>query len=257
MAEPSERDHTFGANIVNNFVASMTWYAAAFAITNEAANIAALPSTTSVFDGSLSTLNLEGNNQPQGRDITQYQFVDDFSWIRGRHNIQFGMNFRRDDVTDKTLGIETLPTLDFGTLADFVNGTGVPATPGGLATFGLQAFPTGTEVPIAMYGLGAYVADNIKVTRDLTVTLSFRMDHLSDPVCQTNCFQRLNGTFEDLAHTGPLNMAILSGQHNAFPSVTPLAAEQDWFCLVAARIAENGCPRRNWSLRRLPPDRCN
>ena len=217
--------HTFGANIVNNFVASMTWYAAAFAITNEAANIAALPSTTSVFDSSLSTLNLEGNNQPQGRNITQYQFVDDFSWIRGRHNIQLGVNFRRDDVSDKTLGIETLPTLDFGSLADFVNGTGTPATPGGLATFGLQAFPSGTEVPIAMYGLGAYVADNIKVTRDLTVTLSFRMDHLSNPVCQTNCFQRLNGTFEALSHTGPLNAAILSGQHNAFPSVTPLAAE--------------------------------
>ena len=37
---------------------------------------------------------------PQGRNITQYQFIDDFSWTHGNHTFKFGENFRRYDVSD-------------------------------------------------------------------------------------------------------------------------------------------------------------
>src|ERR1700674_4311627 len=217
--------HTFGSNKVNNFVASMTWYAAAFAVSNEAANLAALPATTVLGDGTLSTLNFLGDNQPQGRNITQYQFVDDFSWARGRHGFKVGVNFRRDDVSDKTLGPLSLPTITFDTLADFAAGTGVPIGTAHEADHVVQAFPSVTEVPIALYQLGGYVSDDLKVTQNLKLTLSLRLDHLSDPVCQINCFQRLRGPFQDISHSGPLNSTIQSGLHPAFPSVTAVAAQ--------------------------------
>jgi hypothetical protein len=217
-------NHIFGADKVNNFMASMNWYALTFAATSESANIAALPATVGFNDGSLSTLNQQGNNQPQGRNITQYQFVDDFSWVHGRHNFKVGINFRRDDVTDLTLGVETLPTINFTSLADFVNGTGV-AAPGQNADLGLQAFPSQKEVRLGFYQLGAYVADDLRVTNNLKLTLSLRLDHLSDPVCQTSCFQRLVGPFQDIGHTGPLNATIMGGQRTAFPSVTGVAAQ--------------------------------
>jgi hypothetical protein len=217
--------HTFGANKVNNFVASMTWYSAAFSVPNQAANAAALPVTLNLNDGTLSTLNFQGDNQPQGRNITQYQFVDDFSWIRGRHTFKVGINFRRDDISDKTLGPLAFPTVNFASLADFANGTGVPIGTAPLADLWIQAFPTKTEVPIALYQLGAYVADDVKVTNSLKLTLSLRLDHLSNPVCNINCFQRLTGPFQSISHTGALNTSIESNLNTAFPSVTAVAAQ--------------------------------
>ena len=217
--------HTFGSDKVNNFLASMNWYAVTFAVPSASANIAALPATTELGDGSLSSLNGFGNDQPQGRNITQYQLVDDFSWVRGRHNLKVGINFRRDDVSDLTLGVETLPTVVFNSLADFANGTGVPASGALSADIAFQAFPTTKEVRLGFYQLGAYVADDLRVTNNLKLTLSLRLDHLSNPVCQTSCFQRLDGSFQDISHTGPLNATILGGQRTAFPSVTAIAAQ--------------------------------
>jgi hypothetical protein len=37
---------------------------------------------------------------PQGRNVEQWQWVDDLSIGRGRHNFKMGVNFRRDDVSD-------------------------------------------------------------------------------------------------------------------------------------------------------------
>ena len=41
--------------------------------------------------------------------MTQYQFVDDFSKLAGRHSLKFGVNFRRIDLTDYYTGADTTP----------------------------------------------------------------------------------------------------------------------------------------------------
>jgi len=77
-------------------------------------------------------------------------------------------------------------------------------------------------VPIALYQLGLYAADDVRATNNLKLTLSLRADHLSNPICQINCFQRLvPGAFGQ--STQPVNTAILANQHQAFPSVTGIA----------------------------------
>jgi len=213
--------HTFGSTKVNDFKASLLWYSAGFAMQNQQAAISALPyaggTTTFAFgDGSLSSLNADNVVIPQGRNITQYQFVDDFSWIHGRHNFKVGMNFRRDDISDQNFVFVT-PLVEPFSLGNFATG-GV----GGPGNIILQNFPSRSEVPIALYQLGIYGADDVRVTSNLKLTLSLRVDHLSNPVCQINCFQRFaNGAFGD--STAPVNSAILAGQHQAFPSVTTLA----------------------------------
>ena len=35
-----------------------------------------------------------------GRNVTQYQFVDDLSVVKGNHTLRFGYNFRRADISD-------------------------------------------------------------------------------------------------------------------------------------------------------------
>jgi len=214
--------HVFGSTKVNDFKASLLWYSAIFGPQNEAAAIAALPGfngkseTLALNDGTLSSLNPDNFFFPQGRNITQYQFVDDFSWIVGRHNFRVGVNFHRDDVSDHNFSNITPLVLGLS-LNGFATG-GV----GGSAI--IQNFPSSTDNPIALYQAGFYGSDDVRVTNNLKLTLSLRLDHLSNPVCQTNCFQRLvPGAFGD--SSAPLNTAILANQHQAFPSVTAVVAQ--------------------------------
>jgi len=215
--------HTLGNNKVNNFIASLQWYSALFTITNPAAEFQTLPQTVALGDGSLFPLNNDGTAFPQGRSVTQYGIVDDFSWTRGRHGIRFGVNFRRDDVSDHNF-TGVIPFVEEVSLNDFAFG-GI--APGNTSVGNLiaQNFPLNTNVPVALYQLGWYASDEVKVTPNLKLTLSMRFDHLSNPVCQSNCFQSLSGPFQNLNRTDPVNQALRTGLNTAFPSVTSIVYE--------------------------------
>jgi hypothetical protein len=215
--------HTFGSNKVNNFIASLQWYSALFTIVNQAAEFQTLPQTVAFGDGSLFPLNNLGTAFPQGRNVTQYGIVDDFSWNRGRHNFRFGVNFRRDDVSDHNF-TGVIPFAEAVSLNDFAFG-GVAPTNTSVGSLVAQNFPLNTNVPIALYQLGWYASDELKVTPNLKLTLSMRFDHLSNPVCQTNCFQSLSGPFQGLNRTAPVNQALSTGLNTAFPSVTSIVYE--------------------------------
>ncbi|HSY64451.1 MAG TPA: carboxypeptidase-like regulatory domain-containing protein, partial [Terriglobales bacterium] len=210
--------HTFGANKVNNFIASLQWYSALFTMVNPVAEFQTLPQTIAFGDNSLFNLNNMGTGFPQGRNVTQYGLVDDFSWTRGRHSFRFGVNFRRDDVGDHNF-TGVIPFAQEVTLNDFAFG-GVAPTNTGVGNLVAQNFPLNTNVPIALYQLGWYASDEVKVTPNLKLTLSMRFDHLSNPVCQTNCFQSLAAPFQDLNPTAPVNQALRTGLNTAFPSVS-------------------------------------
>lgn len=218
--------HTFGNNKVNNLVASMQWYSALFNIANPLAEAQALPETLALGDGSLFNLNNDGSFFPQGRNVTQYGIVDDFSWTRGKHNFRLGINFRRDDVSDHNFTFTT-PFAEAVTLNDFAFGGVAPVPPGAQPGGSIfqQAFPVNSDVPISLYQLGWYVSDEVRVTPGLKLTLSMRFDHISNPVCQTNCFQSVNGAFQNLNPAAPVNQALVTGLHNAFPSVTSIVYE--------------------------------
>jgi hypothetical protein len=220
-----QETHTFGSDKVNTLNASLLWYSAIFQMAKASGAVSALttlPGQTENLgfnDGTLSSLNPNGNAFPQGRNITQYQLVDDFSWTHGRHNLKSGMNFRRDDISDHNFTSVTPAVIEFS-LGDFVTGGGQ-----GAGNEIIQSFPLKTVQPIALYQLGFYGADDVRITNNFKLTLSMRLDHFSNPVCQTNCFQRLAGVFGQLNTSSPVNQAILVGQHNAFPSVTPIAVQ--------------------------------
>ncbi len=215
--------HTFGVNMVNNLVASLQWYSALFTIVNPGAEFQALPQTIAFGDNSLFPLNNEGTAFPQGRNVTQYALVDDFCWSRGKHNFKFGVNFRRDDVSDHNF-TGVIPFVQETSLNDFAFG-GVAPTNAGVGNLIAQNFPLNRDVPIALYQLGWYVSDEVKVTSNLKLTMSMRFDHLSNPVCQTNCFQSLSAPFQDLNPTAPVNQALRTGLSTAFPSVTSVVYE--------------------------------
>jgi hypothetical protein len=68
------------------------------------------------------------------------------------------------------------------------------------------------------------VQDEWRAMPGLKVTLDLRMDHNSNPVCQTDCFSRLATDFADLNHSVaiPYDQALVTGQHQALTSFTKI-----------------------------------
>src|SRR6202451_1907256 len=213
-------NHSFGTKAVNNLVASATYYSAIFNTTNRSASLAAYPTNLLVADGTFSNsasgLALGGENFafPQGRNVTQYQFVDDFSYSLGsKHTLKLGENFHRYLVGDHDFGNRAIGLLIPFDITSFYNG-------GTTGTELQQIFATQSAVPVAIYGLGWYVQDEWRATPSLKLTLTMRFDHPSNPVCQINCFARLASDFSTLDHdaTIPYNQAIVTGQRAAATS---------------------------------------
>jgi len=215
--------HIFGPKAVNNFVGSATYYSAIFENANPAATYAAFPTTlyAAAYTG-LSTLGGEDFIFPQGRNVTQYQLVDDYTYnLNSRNTLKVGVNFHRYLVGDHDFGF-------------YLSGFLLPFSLGDIYTAGSdggniyeQSFPVTPAIPVAIYGLGWYVQDEVRATPTLKLTFALRMDHPSNPVCQTDCFARLagSGNWASLDHsaTTPYNQSIVTGLSAAAPALTKIA----------------------------------
>ncbi|PYV83433.1 MAG: hypothetical protein DMG93_08600 [Acidobacteria bacterium] len=210
--------HTFGSNATNQFIVSGSWYSAIFKPKDMAAATALMPYRLRFSGGTFYDLGHDLNIWPQGRNVTQYQIVDDFSKVYGAHNLKFGVNFRRNDITDYSPGVFTTGEVIGEDQASFFSGSA------GLFT---QAFNTRPTQPIALYGLGLYAQDEWAVRPTLKITLGLRAEHDSNPVCQTDCFARLTNDFFSVSHdvNQPYNQAIRTGIHQALPSYTSIGWE--------------------------------
>ena len=225
----AQERHVFGSNKTNEFTATLSHYIAQFA-QNTAAVHALFPYDL-YFAGDATFTNFNPSHDfPQGRNITQYQFIDNFTWTKGNHNLQFGVNFRRYDVSDHNFfynsprvyfeNIGATAPLDNG-LQDFANG---------LAFQYREADNLASDVPIALWGMGIYATDTWKVTSNFSLTAALRVERNSNPVCQHNCFANFTGPFDTLASVEagagagdvPYSSDINSGAHQAYPGVDAL-----------------------------------
>jgi hypothetical protein len=210
--------HTFSSSATNQFILSGSWYSAIFKPADLAAATALMPYRLRFAGTTFYDLGHDLNDWPQGRNVTQYQIADDFSKVYGAHNLRFGVNFRRNDITDYSPGLFTTGEVVGEDQASFFAGTA------GLFT---QAFNTRPTQPIALYSLGLYAQDEWAVRPSLKITFGLRAEHDSNPVCQTDCFARLTGDFFNVSHdlNQPYNQAVQTGLHSALPSYTNIGWE--------------------------------
>jgi len=176
--------HTFSPNVVNNFIGSVLYYSAIFGSPNLTSALNTFPYILASADSSLTALGSGGSDYlagflfPQGRNVTQWGLVDDVSWTKGTHNMKFGVNFRRDDVSDHTAGEQPFPAM-LTSLNGFATGQ--------IDTFVAQNFAQNPSQPIAISSWGVYAQDQWKATRKLTFTLTLRVDRNTPGVCQNGC----------------------------------------------------------------------
>lgn len=198
---------TIGTNMTNQFIMAGSYYRALFT-QDKTKSDAVFPYAMTFSYGDFTDFGW-AYRYPQGRNVTQYQFIDDFSAVKGNHTFKAGMNFRRYDVSDFNFTLYSEPRLYVYNIDRFASG---------VIDRWRQRFATQNAQPVAMYGLGLYAEDEWKVAPDFKLTLALRAEHNSNPVCQTGCVTLFNGAFEDLQHgtTIPYNQNMKSGLHQAY-----------------------------------------
>ena len=90
----------------------------------------------------------------------------------------------------------TNPTSQF---SDLSTTSGLQAYVNGVAEQYYQQDSISTDVPIALWGLGFYGEDSIKLSPSFTLTAALRFEKNANPVCNTNCFVDFNTSFPNLA----------------------------------------------------------
>jgi len=157
-----------------------------------------LPDTTiGTFDGTISYRFGRPFFLPVPSDDVRLQFTDNFTIIRGNHNVKLGFDFNRTKVSQTFIGfargryIFAAPTIA-GAITGFqnyINGV----NPAGLSLY-LQFAPIGNR-SVADAGTqaynttepGLYVQDNWKIRSNVTLNLGFRWEaqYQPDPITPT------------------------------------------------------------------------
>jgi len=226
----AQETHIFGPTKTNAFTATLSHYVAQFTAPNAASTFDYGQAFSGFGQYDFTSPNADAPDFPQGRNITQYQFIDDFSWTHGNHTFKFGENFRRYDVSDHNFFFVN-PEVYWG-----YGGTTFQQFAQGEAFQYRKAYIPNYSLPIAFWGLGAYGEDQWKATHNLSLTMALRVERNSNPVCQSNCFSNLKGPFSDSASvqaeiasggTGgsldvPYSQDLNYNQHNGYPGVDSL-----------------------------------
>ena len=216
--------YAISPTLVNNFIGSGMWYTAIFGVADFAKVSQLMPESFSVGDGCCTGV---GGSFPYGRNVGQLQLVDDVTWVHGAHSVKGGVNYRYSKITDTSIASGAYKGgYSFADLTDFTTGQ-INAT--GLGDSFSQSFPDLFAAHIRMSSLGAYLQDEWKVRRNVTLMLSFRVEHDGNPACLDNCFARLNTQFGTSGYQGganiPYNQSISTGLHNQYRSLEGVIPE--------------------------------
>jgi hypothetical protein len=182
--------------MVNNLIASALYYSAIFGPANEATALATFPSDFNINDGGANGGGFYAMGDfwpifPQGRNVGQAQFSDDFSWVKGNHNIKIGINYRHEKVSDHGLLEGTNGYYEFNSLADFANGVTNPNT----GSLYAQNFTTLDVAHIRFYNYGIYAQDEWAIKSNLKLMFGIRLDRSGNPSCVDNCYNNLTAPF--------------------------------------------------------------
>jgi hypothetical protein len=227
--------YVFSNTKTNSLTVAANWYTAYFGPQDPAASIAELPvnfyATDAGVDGSgvNGAPGLPSLGVPfyltQGRNVTQYQIEDDYSWIVGKNTFKFGANFRRDLISDyDSQEAVIFPYAILYGLGDFAGGQLTNAPFSGNDQYN-QAYIAQNTAHLALYNLGVYFQDEWQASPKLKLTIGARVDRTGNPLCHDGCFSRYVGGFPASGVTAdtPYNVneggQIQSQSWNAFPSV--------------------------------------
>lgn len=182
-----------------------------------------------------------GTQERRQFPIQQHQIIDNFSWVRGRHNLKFGFEYRKsmnyEISRPSASGAFTFNPLSTGQPGAAASGNGFASLLLGLMTnFTLRE----TEVLDRRSTYWAwFVQDDWKVNRDLTLNFGLRWE-TDTPIADSN--NRMNGF--SLDQSNPVS---------ATPGVVKFMG-QDWPTLPYRTDKNNFGPRAGFAWKILGRD---
>jgi len=192
-------DHFFSSNMINQARVGFNRYATydfdnafgksennALGITN--GNIASLPITSGIAQFNISG-GWTGTGDPGwvpnglGRLANIYEYVDTFSWVKGRHSVMFGVGFNR--LQTSVRNAQNDPRGIFGFSGNYTGNGSQGAALSDLLVGGPDAvdrdlFPSTPATRVSYFG--PFAQDDIRVNQKLTLNLGLRWDVYTAPV---------------------------------------------------------------------------
>jgi hypothetical protein len=211
-------NHIFSSTKTNQLILSGLWYSAIFGRESTAAQ-ATFPGAMYDFDtNSWANMGGENNVFPQGRNVSQVQIVDDFSWTKGNHTFKFGGNYRYNKIADHSNNVRVVPRLRIFSTTDFAEGQIDQIS---------QRFPNLLSTSASITSWGLYAQDEWRVNANLKLQFGLRADRNTNGNCYQKCFSRLTGPFNLITHDNsiPYNQTFVNGLSHAFPDTQAVAWE--------------------------------
>jgi hypothetical protein len=178
--------HNFSPNINNEFRFGFNRFSQVFPIGDQT-----FPGLNGVFPnllvGELNQIQVGPDpNAPQGTIQNQYQFVDNVSWVKGKHNLRIGGEFRWI-ISPQTFTQRVRGDYEWGFLSDYLNDYAPFPSSGGFAERS-AGNPVYYGNKKAIYG---YVNDDWRISPTVTVNLGLRYEYTGEPLAATS-LQPLN-----------------------------------------------------------------
>jgi len=140
------------------------------------------------FGGGTTPYTALGNSWTNGYEINnRYQFLDDLTWIKGKHTVKAGWEYRYMTFPQKGWAVQTGGNYNFSaneTAGYDTAGNNLSTTGDSFASFLLgQVDNAYFNVPLyympKMHYMSPWINDDIKVTKKLTLTIGVRADYQS------------------------------------------------------------------------------
>jgi hypothetical protein len=215
--------HTFGSSAASQFLLGGNYISSIFKLDNPSQALSTFPATLNFVLGPFTTL--AGSNSslalPYGLAYTQYQISEDIAKTWGNQKFGFGALFDRTYWTNLVTNFQA-GTLNVQTLDAFYQGGVDPAVLNGTDATDYtqlgQSFTEAASERVGYYSLGVYGQDEWRARPNLSLTVSLRAEHQSNPTCPAGCFARMHGPFDSVSHdfNQPYDEAILTNQKHAF-----------------------------------------
>ena len=148
-------------------------------------------------------------------DTRVLQISEDVVTTRGSQRLGLGISLDREHWRDNSRAFNAVGTLYPQTLRAFYEG-GFDSASGDSTTL-TQAFSSQPEVRVVFGGIQAYVQDEWRARRNLSLTISLRAEHRANFRCENLCFARLVAPFQEISHdpNQPYNQVLVNNQKHA------------------------------------------
>jgi hypothetical protein len=172
------------------------------------------------FGGTFENLGASGFSIPRGRTSQSFQILDNFTWIKGRHTIKFGGEYRRAVISNFNDNLER-GVFSFGS----TNSTlcpGLPTDPAACSDSGAvtlanyylgNTFPSidagNTQRDTFNNGLSFFAQDDFRVSPTFTLNYGLRWEYFG-PLGETH------NLLSNLGQDGNLAMVGTDGLHGAY-----------------------------------------